>query len=388
MSIKITKIECYKLTLPRDTPYLGKLGEKDIITNNGYFIRHSNSSIYSLTDNSLLVKVYADNGAYGWGECVTVVAPQVAESIIEQIIEPLVVGKDPMNVIGIYEDLYNAMNVRGFFGGFYLDAIAAVDIAVWDLKGKILNVPIYSLLGSSRNLKIKAYVSGLPLPTRVERIELAKQWIDQGYDAIKVPVIVDKEHIVDEIEALRQAIGKDNKILIDMHWRYTALEAIKIINKIDVFDLYVAEAPVAPEDIDGQAEVVRGVQTNVAIGEELRSVFEYLPRFSHRCMNVIQPEIGRTGITNFWHICQLAKAFHVLVMPHASIGIGVFQAASLQVSAALSHCVYHEYQHSIFDKNIKYLRGNMRCENGYFFVPEGPGLGVEPREEALEKYTI
>ena len=104
-------------------------------------------------------------------------------------------------------------------------------------------------------------------------------------------------------------------------------------------------------------------------------------------MDVIQPEMGRTGLTSFWKICQMAQAFHCSVMPHASIGLGLFQAASLQASACILDLPYHEYQHSIFDKNLRYLTGSMRCEAGWFQVPDGPGLGVEPTEEIF-KYVI
>jgi galactonate dehydratase len=104
-------------------------------------------------------------------------------------------------------------------------------------------------------------------------------------------------------------------------------------------------------------------------------------------MSIIQPEMGRTGITGFWRICQLAQAFHCRVMPHASIGIGIYQAASLQVAAALKSMPYHEYQHSIFDRNLRFVTGNMRCEAGYFVLPDGPGLGVEPSDEAF-KYVV
>lgn len=90
------------------------------------------------------------------------------------------------------------------------------------------------------------------------------------------------------------------------------------------------------------------------------------------------------GITNFWEVCRMAQAFHCRVMPHATIGVGIAQAASLQVSAALSNLVMHEYQHSIFDRNVHFVTGNMRCEAGYFYLPDGPGLGVEPRAELFQ----
>jgi galactonate dehydratase len=98
-------------------------------------------------------------------------------------------------------------------------------------------------------------------------------------------------------------------------------------------------------------------------------------------MSIIQPEMAHMGVTQFWQVCQMARAFHCQVMPHATIGVGIAQAASLHVSAALSNLVMHEYQHSIFDRNLRFITGNMRCEAGYFHLPDGPGLGVEPAEE-------
>ncbi len=233
-------------------------------------------------------------------------------------------------------------------------------------------------------VKIPAYVSGLPKPTLPERVALAKQWQAKGYNAFKFAAAVANEGELAEIRALRAGLGPEARILCDLHWRYTAQEAIKLVSAMEEYDLYVAEAPCNSEDTDGQAEVTRSVKTPVAIGEELRTVYEFRPRFVNRCMSVIQPEIAHMGITAMWHVCQMAQAFHCRVMPHASIGIGVFQAASLQVTAALNNVPYHEYQHSIFDKNLKYVTGNMRCEGGYFHLPEGPGIGVEPVAEVLE----
>lgn len=190
---KVVSIDCYKIAIPRDVPYLGELKEGETINHRGYFVRKGNRSIYSIYDNSLVVKVTCENGAVGWGECVTVVAPQVAEAVIQQIIEPIVVGRDPIDVVEIYEDIYNSMRVRGFFGGFFMDAVAAIDIALWDLKGKLLDMSVCELLGSRRHKKLRAYVSGLPVPTRSERAEMTKQFMDSGFDSFKLPIIVDAD---------------------------------------------------------------------------------------------------------------------------------------------------------------------------------------------------
>jgi galactonate dehydratase len=380
----IDHIETYCLSIPRETPYLGPLTANDTVSESGLFIRSGNRSVYSMNDHCVLVKVVTDSGHTGWGECVAVVAPGVAATAVDDLIAPLIRGRDPNDVMAIGEDLYDAMRVRGFFGGFWGDAIAAVDIALWDLKGKLAGQSVATLLGGRRHDRIPAYISGLPEDTREKRVALALKWKEQGYSAFKFPAAINPRHMVDEIAGLRDALGPGIQLLCDMHWRNTPGEAVRIIRQLEQHDLAVAEAPVAPEDIAGQAHVRSRVNTPIAIGEELRTVFEYRPRFEAGCMDIVQPEMGRTGISQFWLISQMARAFNCEVMPHASIGIGIFQAASLQVAAALPHCRVHEYQHSIFDRNLHFVTGNMACHSGAFVVPDGPGIGVEPDASVFE----
>lgn len=381
---KIDRVEAFALQLPRDTPYLGPL-EYGVEPNaKGYFVRTGNRSIYPTSDQCVLVKITTSGGLVGWGECYGIVAPRAVVAIIEDALGPVIQGRDPRDAAVIYEDLYDLMRVRGFFGGYYVDAIAGIDIAIWDIAGKLAELPIVKLLGGQRRSKIPAYVSGLPKPTLEERQELAKSWVKKGYQAFKFAAAVSYEGEVAEMAALRTAVGPKVDILVDMHWRYTAHEAIKLINEMDQHDLYLAEAPCASEDIEGQAHVATSVGVPVAIGEELRTRYEYRPRFVNRCMSIIQPEMGHIGITEFMNICRMAQAFHCKILPHASMSIGIFQAASLHATATLPNAPYHEYQHSIFDKNLKYVTGNMTCRDGFFTVPDGPGLGVEPHESVFQ----
>lgn len=387
MGPTIAQIEVLPLSIPRETPYLGPL-ESGVEPTSGYFIRPGNQTIYPLNDQSVLVKVTATDGTVGWGETNTFIAPPVTVELINSVIAPLVLGRDPHDVIRIYDELYNAMRVRGFFGGYWVDAIAALDMALWDLRARLLNLPLAKLLGGQYRRELPAYVSGLPGTTRSERVALARHWIERGFDAVKFAAAVANEGEEAEMQALREALGPGPKILIDFHWRYTDQEAIQIISRLEPYGLALAEAPVAPEDITGQANVVRAVKTPVGIGEELRTIYEFRPRFEQRCMSVVQPEMARTGVSAFVQICRMAQAFHCRVMPHASIGIGIYQAASLQVAATLPHLVYHEYQHSIFDRNLQFLHGNMACAAGFFTLPDGPGLGVTPNLEALAPYLL
>ena len=374
----IVRVETFIVSIPRDVPYLGPLKEGETINAKGYLIRKGNRSIYPSTDMSVLVKVTGESGLVGWGETYGIVAPQAVKAIIDDVLGPAIIGRDPSDPVVIHEDLYDLMRVRGFFGGYYVDSLAGVDIAIWDLFGKAVGRPLSSLLGGTRHTALPAYVSGLPKATLTERCDLAVEWIGKGYRGIKFAAAVSEKDIVAEMAALREAVGPDIDLMVDLHWKFTAGEAIRVIRQLEAHNLYFAEAPCEPEDIDGQALVARGIGCPLALGEEWRTSFEYRPRFERRCMSIIQPEMGHTGVSEFLHIGRMAHAFHVDTIPHASIGIGVFMAASLHATASLKRVPYHEYQHSIFDKNLPYVTGDMGCSAGFYTIPSGPGHGVEP----------
>ncbi len=379
----IAKVETFIVSIPRDTPYLGPLRPGESVNAKGYLIRRGNRSIYPSTDMSVLVKVTGESGRIGWGETYGIVAPQAVKAIIDDVLGPVMLGRDPGAPVVLHEDLYDLMRVRGFFGGYYVDALAGVDIAVWDLFGKAVGLPLSALLGGRRHETLPAYVSGLPRATLAERCDLAAEWVAKGFSAIKFAVAVSDDP-AREMAALREAVGPDVRLSVDLHWKFTAGEAIRLIRRMEAHDLWFAEAPCEPEDMEGQAIVARGIGCPLALGEEWRTVFEYRPRFEVRAMSVIQPEMGHTGVTEFMGIGRMAHAFHVETIPHASIGIGVFMAASLHAAAALKRVPFHEYQHSIFDRNLTFVTGDMACAGGAYTIPSGAGLGVEPHPSVFE----
>ena len=391
MTDRIEKVSALVVEIPRDIPYLGPLREGEHVNRRGYIVRQGNRTLYPTSDRSVLLRVDTEAGLTGWGETYGIVAPEAVRAIVEDVVAPVLEGRDPSAPAVIHEDLYDLMRVRGFFGGFYLDALAAVDIALWDLLGKRLGVPVSTLLGGRRHERIAAYVSGLPRATLEERVAFAREWQGRGFRGFKFAAVVADDGVEAEMAALREGLGPAAEIMADLHWRHTAPEAIRLIRRLEPHGLAFAEAPCAPEDIEGLALVARSTGLPVALGEELRTVFEWLPRLERRCMGVGQPEMGRTGITEFIRIGALCHAFHVAVAPHAAIGAGLFMAASLQASSTLQRLPWHEYQHSIFDPNLRLTQPtgerHMSCEAGFYTLPDGPGLGVEP-SPALFKHVV
>lgn len=380
MVARIKKVESFIVSIPRDTPYLGALGPGEQITSRGYLIRQGNGTIYPTTDRSVLIKITAEDGTVGWGETYGIVAPTAVTSIIDDVLGPVIEGRDPSDPVVIQEDLYDLMRVRGCFGGFYVDAIAGVDIAVWDLFGKLVGQPLAKLLGGQRRTEIPAYVSGLPGSTLEQRLAVARSFQARGFDAFKYHTAVSFDGIVQEMRVLREGLGPQVKLMVDLHWKFTAQEAIQLVEQLLPYQPYFVEAPCQPEDMEGQAHVGASIKVPLALGEEWRTVYEYRPRMERRAMSIVQPEMGHTGPSQFMQIARMANAFHMKVIPHASIGVGIFQAASLHAAAALPNCPMHEYQHSVFDRNLRYVQTTMRCAAGAFTVPDGPGLGIEPAD--------
>ena len=383
MADRVERVACFVLAPPRDEPYLGSLRPGEEVNAKGYFVRRGNRTVYPTFDRSVLVRLTTADGAIGWGETYGIVAPGAVKAIIEDLLADFVIGRDPFDVAVVHEDLYDLMRVRGYTGGFYLDALAAIDIALWDLAGKLAGVPVAKLLGGRRRERIPAYVSGLPKPTLKERVDFAADWVEQGFSAVKFAAAVADEGSVEELRALRERLGPEVEIAVDLHWKYTASGAIRMIEALHPWRPWFCEAPVKPEDLEGQVAVARKVSTPIALGEEWRTVFDARPRIERAAAAIVQPEMGRTGITQFMRIATLAQAHHIEVIPHASVGVGIFLAASLQASSTVQNLPAHEFQHSIFAKNLRFLAGEMACAEGFYSLPEGPGLGVEPNEDAI-----
>lgn len=390
----VVKVETFIVSLARETPYLGPLGPGETVNPRGYIVRRGNGTIYPTLDRSVVVRVTTADGAVGWGETYGICAPRATCEIINDLLAPVLLGRDPEDVEAIWEDLYGLMRVRGCSSGFHVDAIAALDIALWDLRARGRGLPLAELLGSlpgqaagaaphtfpggARHRSVPCYLSGLPADSIAERVELALEWQRAGLDAFKFAAVVSHEGIAAEFSALRQALGAQAHIMVDLHWKFSAAEAIELAQALAPYHPYFLEAPVKPEDWPGMAQVCRASSTPIAAGEEWYTEYEARLRLDAAPVAVVQPEMGHTGITQFRRIAALAARHGAAVAPHATIGTGIFLAASLHVSSTLANLWKHEWQHSVFERNLALLDTDMACSQGQYALPSGPGLGVTP----------
>jgi len=273
MAAAIRSIEACAVSLPRDVPYLGPLGPGESMNAKGYIVRRGNRTIYPASDMSVIVKATAADGIVGWGETYGIVAPQAVLAILREVLIPFVEGRDARDAPAIYDELYDLQRVRGASGGYYGDALAAVDIALRDLAARQAGVPLSTLLGGARMTRIPAYASGLPKATLAERVALARTFVARGFLGIKYAAVISHEGVVEEMHALREALP-DVDLMVDLHWRYDADEALRLARELAPARPYFVEAPCASEDVDALAEVAAHAGVPVAAGEEWHNVHE------------------------------------------------------------------------------------------------------------------
>ena len=376
----VAAIEVYIVNLHQDKPYLGSLRDGETVNESGYFVRRGNRTVYPRANRSLVVRVVTEDGVEGWGETYGLVAPKATAEIINDMLTGFVIGRDPMDRETLHDELYDLMRVRGYTGGFYLDALAGIDIALWDIAGKQVGESVAQLLGVRCRESIPAYVSGLPEDALGARCDLAASWQERGFDSFKFAMPMADEGPVRELESLRERLGEDARIASDLHWGYSKTEAVELARQLAPYRPWFLEAPLPTEDIEGLSWVAENSGQTIAVGEEWRTVYDARLRIDRRAAHIVQPEMGHTGITQFMRIGRYAESHRLQIIPHATIGAGIFLAASLQASAALRSVTSHEFQHSIFEPFRHFTNNVLSCENGAYTLPRTPGIGVEPSD--------
>lgn len=380
MHKKIDRIEVFVFERPRENAYLGGLDE--VMLGDSHILRKFNGTVYPVGDRSVVVRLTDADGAQGWGETYGLVAPKIVADLIEDLLGPYLKMLDPMRPDETWDALYKLQRVRGYWGGYLADTLAALDIALWDLYARAQGVSIQAALGAPGAGRLEGYISGLPGPSKQARLDMAREWQGRGFDKVKIPVShSDNGDVPGEFESLRGGLGDAQKIAVDMHWTYSAEGAIQLDRDLAPYDPWFLEAPVSPEDIGAQIAVGQGISKPLALGEEWRTEWDYIPRAG--AAKIVQPEMGHTGITQFLRIAGRARENGAAVIPHATIGLGIFMAASLRASLAAG-AEAHEFQHTIYGRNAALLEGAAEVGNGAFEIPDTPGHGIVPRPEAFD----
>lgn len=342
-----------------------------------------------------LVEIICEDGTTGWGECL---GPALPNAAVVAAYTTMLIGRNPLETEKIWSELYNALRDQGQ-RGLTITALSGIDIALWDIKGKRFDVPVWMLLGGRFRSNVRAYATGGFRKDGVDRVaDLAAEtagYAAAGFHATKIKIGFDVEEDLEVIAAVRRAIGRDMRLMIDANHGYDVLEAIELGRRAAEFGIDWFEEPVVPEQLGAYRAVREGQPIPVAGGETWHGRWGMAEPIATRAVDIIQPDVAGTGgFTEMRRISDMALLHGVRLVPHVW-GTAVNIAASLHVMAALppnpQRPGYRDpilefdqtpnpYRQAILQEPIEHHQGLVK-------VPDGPGLGIEINRTALETFA-
>jgi L-rhamnonate dehydratase len=358
-----------------------------------------NDAIADGSQDDLVVLVHTDEGITGIGEVDS--APDVVAALIRQpashavahSLRSTLVGRDPMDVEGLWDAMYRGLIYVGR-RGIAIHAISGLDIALWDIKGKALGKPVFELLGTPQRDRVRAYASMLMPDTKEEVTEAVTALRDQSVTAVKLgwgPLGDDPRHDVELAAAAKDAGGDGVEIMIDAGLGYVAdaETAIGVAREYERLGVYWLEEPFEPDEYEAYAELADTVDLRVAAGEQDATWWGFRELIDRAHVDVVQPDVTRCGgITELLRIAELARSRGVATVPHAWKS-GIIKAASLHCNAVMPDGVWQEYCVADTPINTSLTVQRLPIEaDGCVAVPTTPGLGVDLDEDVLESLRI
>ncbi|MEE2710667.1 MAG: mandelate racemase/muconate lactonizing enzyme family protein [Gemmatimonadota bacterium] len=332
---------------------------------------------------AMVVRIETDEGVFGYGEGQSPVSPDTTKTIVDDLCTPFLLGKDPFDVEFLWQRLYSAMRERGHPTGFYMDALAACDIAIWDILGKAAGKPVHKILGGRYRDRVRLY-AGIGGPDPEKAADRATEFVTDGYDALKLHLPIDRRKVLPVVAAVRERVGPDVDLMVDLHTQYSVSDAINIGRGLEELDAFWLEAPTVPEDIQGQVEIARALDIQIANGEWSRTRYEMREAFERRTCDVTMPDIGRTGLTEGKRIAILADTYNIPFSPHIGGGGILAIAASIQLSAAIPNFIIMEHSPGAYASKCRITHSVPQPADGAFILDDTPGLGVDVDDRILE----
>lgn len=346
--------------------------------------------------STCIVEITTDNGLVGWGECF---GPSQINAAIIKAFEPHLIGHDALATEAVWQLIYNQFRDQGQ-KGVTICALSGIDIALWDIKGKAFGAPIHQVMGGPLRIRVEAYATGTYRRDEGDPFEYiideVRGYTEEGFSGVKLKIGRDVDEDAELIRAVRAAIGKDHKLMLDANHGYDAVEAIDLGRRIADQNISWFEEPVAPEDRASYQEVRRGQPIPVAGGECEFTRWGFHDILTGRTMDIIQPDTcAAGGISECKKIADMATVFGLRYIPHVW-GTGIGMSAALQLLAVIPHTPprytarepllefdrsEHPFRQAVLVKPIEHV-------DGWVDIPQGPGLGIEVSRQALADFEV
>ncbi len=353
---------------------------------------------------STLVRIYTDEGIEGNGECIH--GGEGCPNMIHAL-KHYIIGEDPRNVDMLFEKMRRARLFDGAMAGATVTAMTGIEIALWDLAGKLIGVPVYQLLGGKFRDTVRLYCDSHAGKDHSPESAAAraKEVVALGFDAIKFD-IDETEHgfrndrwnwnasgpevqwMVDRVAAVREAVGPNIDIAIDMHGRYDISSGIKVARAMEPFDLMWLEEPVPPENIAALREVKANSPVPICSGENLYLRWGFRDLIEQQAVDIIMPDIPKCGgLSDCRKVANMAEIYYIQFAPHNVSGpIGT--VASAHVCASVPNFLVLEWHWVDYDGwNEMTMQGDQIIQNGHVVLSDKPGLGIEPNDEVLKRFV-
>ena len=359
------------------------------------------------TRQYVFVQVDTDEGITGWGEITTYPGPVANRAVCSVVREvaPLLIGHDASRIEDAWHKVFRTFTYVGT-RGFTTAVASGIDIALWDIRGKALGLPIYDLLGGAVRESIAVYTHFPYARSAEESAQLALVPVRDGITAIKTDPFWEEmgrtgtryldgnisaageQKGVDIIAAIREAVGPDIEILIDAHALYNVPTAIRLANRLAPYNITWFEEPVPPESYHALRQVREQVPTRICVGERLHTRFDFVPVLEQRLADFIMPDVTWTGgISELKKISTMAEAYYVPVSPHDASGpINVMAGAHVMMTVPNFYKL--ETMRSKLTAYDAFITEPLVCIDGNLQVPRTPGLGIEMNVEYLRAYAV
>ena len=345
--------------------------------------------------NWLVVKLNTDDpNVYGLGDASPMQNDEQVKGLIVDFVERYLVGKDPLDSEVHWTTIYHDPNARG--GRLATTALSGLDIALWDLKGKLLDQPVYRLLGGAHRQKIRVYANGWytnPGAPELNAAE-ARGVVDQGYTALKFDpfgrtsyykiALEEAQLAQDRVAAVRDAVGPHVDILVEAHARFDVMNAIQLGKRMEAYRPLFYEEPVSEENISELLQVRQRVDIPIATGERLYTKFPFAQIVEAHAADVLQPDIANAGgITELKKIAAIAEAKHITIAPH-NVCSPVGAQAEVHLAASIVNFEILEYHAEYYTEHyFTVFDGFPRQQDGYVTLSDAPGLGLEMNEDEI-----
>lgn len=356
-------------------------------------------SLFQVPPRWLFLKMETNEGLTGWGEPVIEGKAATVKTAVDELMENLM-GKDPMNI----EDHWNVMYRGGFYRGgpILMSAIAGIDQALWDIKGKYFNAPVHQLIGGKARTHIRVY-SWIEGNSPAEAANAAKAAVGNGFTALKMNATEELQYIdsfenidrvLERVATVRRAVGKSIGIGIDFHGRVHKPMAKVLAKELEVYHPMFIEEPALPENNEVLKEIAQHTSIPIATGERMFSRWQFKNLLMDGYVDIIQPDLSHAGgITECKKIISMAEAFDVAAAPHCPLG-PIALAACLQVDATCHNAFIQEQSLKIHynqgSELLDYLavKSVFEYKNGFVKIPDGPGLGIQINEAVVRKMAV